>query len=171
MIARISDVPIRARTVWNAQTCDVALLPWLAWALGVDEWDSEWTESTKRAVIASSAAVHRTKGTLKSIRLALSSAGYPGAVILEGESSNNYDGAITHNGVATYGEPDDRNWAYYRVRLERPISNTQADQVKRILANTAPARCVLIALEFDRVAATYNAAIDYAGKFNYGIVS
>ncbi|HDR9259630.1 TPA: phage tail protein I [Burkholderia vietnamiensis] len=170
-IARLSDVPVPIRTLYNPATCPVALLPWLAWSFSVGEWDSNWPESTKRAVIAASVAVHRIKGTKASIAMALSSAGYPDATIIEGDSNNTYDGSIQHDGRATYGTPSETNWAYYRVRLGHPISNAQAEQVKRILAATAPARCVLAALEFDAVAATYNAAINYDGTYNYGIVS
>lgn len=170
-VARISDVPVPLRTLNNDQTLAASLLPWLAWARAVNEWDSNWTEATKRAVIASSIPLHRTKGTIYSIRLALSSAGYPDATILEGDADNAYDGLITYSGLATYGTPNATNWAYYRVRLGHPISNVQAAQVKRILRNTAPARCVLAALEFDEVAATYDGTMNFDGAYNYGIVN
>lgn len=170
-MARLSDVPIDIRTINNPDTCPLALLPWLAWARSVNEWDSDWSEETKRAVIASSYAVHRKKGSIGSIKQALTAAGYPGAVILEGDADNAYDGLINYDGKASYGQPNTTNWAYYRVRLPSPISNAQAAQVQRILLNTAPARCVLAALEFDRVAATYDGSIYYDGTFNYGIVA
>jgi phage tail P2-like protein len=170
-LARLSDVPVPIRTLYNAATCPLALLPWLAWAYSVGEWDSEWPEATKRAVIASSVAVHRIKGTPASIQMALTAAGYPDATIVEGDADNDYDGSILFDGKATYGQPNSSNWAYYRVRLGHPISNAQAAQVQRILSATAPARCVLAGLEFDEVAATYNAAINYDGTYNYGIVS
>jgi phage tail P2-like protein len=170
-VARISDVLVPLRTLNNDQTLAASLLPWLAWARSVNEWDSKWSESNKRAVIAASVSLHRTKGTIYSIKLALASAGYPDAEILEGDANNKYDGLITHDGKATYGTPNALNWAYYRVRLGHPISNAQAAQVKRILSNTAPARCVLAALEFSAVAATHDASINYDGSYNYGIVS
>ena len=37
--AGIDTLPVAVRDVWNPATCPVALLPWLAWALAVDEWD------------------------------------------------------------------------------------------------------------------------------------
>lgn len=170
-IGRISDVPVPLRTLNNADTLALEILPWLAWSRAVNEWDSKWSEATKRAVIKASIPLHRKKGTIYSIRLALSSAGYPDAQILEGDASNNYDGLVTHNGMASYGTPNGFNWAYYRVRLGHPISNLQAEQVKRILRNTAPARCVLAALEFSAVAASYDGTMTYNGAYNYGIVS
>lgn len=49
--------------IWNARTCPVKLLPWLAWAFSVDVWDSQWLESKKRRIISNSHLLHRKKGT------------------------------------------------------------------------------------------------------------
>ena len=35
--ARLADVPVPLRDLWNPETCPAELLPWLAWAFGVDE--------------------------------------------------------------------------------------------------------------------------------------
>lgn len=75
-IARISSVPILVRESWNPATCPASLLPWLAWALSVDEWDTTWTEQEKRDVIQSSLLVHRHKGTIGAVRRALTPLGY-----------------------------------------------------------------------------------------------
>jgi phage tail P2-like protein len=52
--------------------CPVELLPWLAWSLSLDEWDSSWPESIKRQTITDSIPVHQIKGTVGAIRRALS---------------------------------------------------------------------------------------------------
>lgn len=171
--SRLSDVPVPVRDVWNANTCPVDLLPWLAWALAVGEWDSGWPEATKRAVIKSSTAVHRIKGTVASVKRALAAAGYPDAVVIEGGG-----GAILHNGafgrrhdgLDYHGDPLGQNWARYRVQLPRPITIKQADQVRRILENTAPARCHLSALEFREVSATHDGTIQHNGEFSRGVI-
>lgn len=75
-IARISDVPTPVRESWDPMTCPVALLPWLAWAHSVDEWDASWTEAEKRGVIAASIEVHRRKGTIGAVRKALQPLGF-----------------------------------------------------------------------------------------------
>lgn len=75
-IARISSVPILVRESWNPATCPASLLPWLAWALSVDEWDTTWTEQEKRDVIQNSLLVHRHKGTIGAVRRALAPLGY-----------------------------------------------------------------------------------------------
>ena len=75
-IARVSDVPLLVRESWNPQACPAALLPWLAWALSVDEWDTTWSEQEKRDVIESSLMIHRHKGTIGAVRRALTPLGY-----------------------------------------------------------------------------------------------
>ncbi len=78
--ARIGDVAVPLRTLWHPQTCPVALLPWLAWAVGVDGWSSSWDEPTKRAAIAAAIDVRRHKGTLGAMQRALGAVGYSIAV-------------------------------------------------------------------------------------------
>jgi phage tail P2-like protein len=62
------DGPAGIRSLWNPQSIPAALLPWLAWALGVEAWDAAWDEEKKRAVVASALADHRVDGTLASVR-------------------------------------------------------------------------------------------------------
>ena len=75
-IARLSGVPLLVRESWNPATCPASLLPWLAWALSVDEWDTTWTEQEKRGVIEASLMIHRHKGTIGAVRRALTPLGY-----------------------------------------------------------------------------------------------
>lgn len=63
------------RTLWNPWTCPTAHLPFLAWALSVDEWDHRWPEQVRRAAIANSVPIHRRKGTIGSVRRALEALG------------------------------------------------------------------------------------------------
>lgn len=74
--ARLSEVPLLVRESWNPDTCPAELLPWLAWAFSVDEWDTTWTEQEKRDVIKASLDVHKHKGTIGAIDRALKPLGY-----------------------------------------------------------------------------------------------
>ena len=74
--ARLADVPPQCRQMWDPATCPPSHLPWLAWAFSVDEWDSGWTDTQKRAVINASYTVHRHKGTVGAVRRALAALGY-----------------------------------------------------------------------------------------------
>ena len=79
--ARIGGVPVRIKEVFNPATCPASHLPWLAWALSVDTWDSNWTDTHKRAAIHSSIYVHRHKGTVGAVKAALAALGYRVSVI------------------------------------------------------------------------------------------
>lgn len=74
-VARVSAVPTNARDMWDPDTCPVDLLPWLAWAFSLDNWDNTWTEQQKRAAVKASYAVHRYKGTIGSVKDALNALG------------------------------------------------------------------------------------------------
>lgn len=69
--ARLSDVPLPIRDLWNPATCPAALLPFLAWGVSIDFWDSAWTEAEKRAAIAGAIELQRRKGTPASLRAVL----------------------------------------------------------------------------------------------------
>lgn len=74
-ISRTDNLAVEIASVWHPLTCPVELLPWLAWALSVDTWDSEWPESTKRALIANSVQIHKTKGTVSAIERVMNALG------------------------------------------------------------------------------------------------
>ena len=73
-VDRLPAVPLK--TLWTPATCPEAQLPWLAWALSVDEWSAVWPVETKRQVIAASIEQHRKKGTVGALRRALQRLGY-----------------------------------------------------------------------------------------------
>ncbi|MBP6894327.1 MAG: phage tail protein I [Pseudacidovorax sp.] len=78
--ARISDTPVPVRDVWNPYTCPADILPWLAFAYAVDEWDNGWTVEVKREVIAQSLRIKRVKGTYGAVQRALAAMGLPARV-------------------------------------------------------------------------------------------
>lgn len=140
--ARLGELTTPLRDLWNADTCPSHLLPWLAWALQVDIWDNSWSDDAQRAVIRGAITVHRRKGTPWAIKRALANAGYGDAILSEGFSSANYNGSTLHDGSRLY--VGDSDWSKYRLIMERPISSDQAEQIRRMLALVAPARCHLV---------------------------
>ena len=68
---RFDQLPVPIRSLWNADSCPVDLLGWLAWAVSVDVWRDEWSEAQKREAIRSSFFVHTHKGTIGAVRRAL----------------------------------------------------------------------------------------------------
>lgn len=70
------DVAVPIKELWSPMTCPAAVLPWLAWALSVDEWDTTWPVEMQRQVIAESISHHRKKGTVGALKRALQRLGY-----------------------------------------------------------------------------------------------
>lgn len=75
--AKATDLPIILRSLWNPETCPLNLLPWLAWAWSVDDWDDNWTERQKRDTVGQALAVQRIKGTTGAVKRALGALGIP----------------------------------------------------------------------------------------------
>lgn len=165
--ARVGAVPVPVAEVWDADKCPSHLLPWLAWAFSVDEWDDAWSDERKRSVIRVSAEVHRYKGTVYAIRAVLQGAGYGDARLTEGNSSTVYGGQFTHNGEQTHGDP--AGWARYRFNLSRPIPTGEGVRIRRVLEATAPARCHLQGVSFTD-AQFYNGEPRHDGTYNHGVV-
>lgn len=64
---RIGDIAVPLRDLWSAEHCPEGLLPWLAWALSVDQWSSDWPLHIRRARVAAAIAIQRIKGTAQSV--------------------------------------------------------------------------------------------------------
>jgi len=64
---RIDGIDVPFRDLWNADACPASFLPWLAFALSIDAWNSDWPERTKRAFVKDAIAVQRQKGTAAAI--------------------------------------------------------------------------------------------------------
>lgn len=69
--ARLERATAPFQHLWNAWECPLHLLPWLAWALGVDEWSNSWPENRKRQVVATALQVRRRAGTRGAVRTAV----------------------------------------------------------------------------------------------------
>jgi phage tail P2-like protein len=144
-VDRLPDAPIK--TLWSPQTCPEAQLPWLAWALSVDEWDAAWPVETKRQIIAASIDQHRKKGTVGALRRALQRLGYE-------------------------VEIDERTGTAYTFRLRVRVS--EGESAGGSVAEDALNRAVSIALRQKNarsalIDTAYLAAPDPAGLFAGGV--
>lgn len=70
-LSRTDAISVPIRELWRPQECPARLLPWLAWALSVDEWDANWSEQQKRNAIDASVYLHRHKGTPAAVQRAV----------------------------------------------------------------------------------------------------
>lgn len=74
-LSRIELVDIPISVLWDPWQCPLDVLPYLAWAVSVDMWRTDWSEQTKRRVVAGSLDLHRIKGTRPAVLKALESIG------------------------------------------------------------------------------------------------
>ena len=101
---------------WHAAHCPKPLLPYLAWAVNVPDWDPAWPEATQRAVIAASPEVQRHQGTAGSLAQALQTLGLE--VTIEEQALYRFHISVRSTGLAL-------DQALYQ-RLGRQIRATQA---------------------------------------------
>ncbi|MEW4338491.1 phage tail protein I [Chromobacterium vaccinii] len=160
--------PSILRGLADSARCPAALLPWLAWERSVEQFAAAKTEAQQRALIASSVEVHRRKGTISAVRQVFRDLGLGEVQIDEGTAGYCYDGAMAYDGFASYGDPD--GWAEYRVRIDKLLSVEQAAAARALLADVAPARCVLWGLDFSGAELIYNEVAAYDGKYTFGVV-
>lgn len=78
--ARVGAIDTPLRKLWSVDDCPSELLPWLAWALSIDQWDPNWSDAIRRARIRVAIDVARAKGTIHSVRSVIASFG--GAVAM-----------------------------------------------------------------------------------------
>ncbi|MHA1540019.1 MAG: phage tail protein I [Alphaproteobacteria bacterium] len=69
---RIAALGAPNRAVTDPDQCPAHVLPWLAWEMSVDVWNEDWAEEIRREVIKASLHVHKRKGTIGSLKRALS---------------------------------------------------------------------------------------------------
>lgn len=72
---RITDLDLPIRATWSPQDCPAPVLPWLAFAFAVENWDSSWSIEQQRTAIENSIPVHKRKGTIGALREAVASMG------------------------------------------------------------------------------------------------
>jgi phage tail P2-like protein len=70
------------RYVTNPDLAPNNILPWLAWAVSVDDWSDNWPKVIKREMIKNSISLHQIKGTKRAIQKALEIIGVAGEIAL-----------------------------------------------------------------------------------------
>ncbi|MEW6166057.1 MAG: phage tail protein I [Pseudomonadota bacterium] len=161
--------PALVPTLWNATTCPAALLPWLAWALSVDEWDHGWSVEKKRAVVAAAIPVHEKKGTPAAIRTALAALGQPDADLVERADCVRRDGTALRDGL--HRRRGLGGWPTFRIVLKRPVTIDQAHMIKRQLAGTKRNCVELLGIHFAQAALRRNGAHARDGSYTRGTVN
>jgi len=155
-------------SIWNSDTCPAGMLPWLAWAVSVDQWDPIWSDERKRAAIDESIDIHEHKATPSAIKRILGIHGHADAIYIERAGYFKYDGKAKYNGHKRYGGPT--MWATFKIILQRPISIKNAQSLAQAIGTVKRNCCHLIALDYREAAWRYDGSIKYNGTYTYGVV-
>lgn len=119
--------PEEIRKLWNHRTCPLHLLPWLAWAWSVDEWDTAWTEAQQRAMVGASIKLHKKKGTVWAVREALLRSGLESVRVVE--------------------KPEDAaHWSHFDVDVavvDRPLTEHAINRAASLIEENKAQRSVL----------------------------
>ncbi|KWB41702.1 phage tail protein [Burkholderia cepacia] len=167
-VLRPSVDPNVIRTLWDADRCPAAFLPWLAWSLAVDGWELAESEEARRALIKSSLAIYQKKGTPWAIREIVRRLGFGEIDIQEGRQIKRRDGSAKRDGRYLHG--GSTAWAEYIVKLRRPVTRDQGENLKRAIERYAPARSRLAWLDFSEVAIRHNGVATRNGQFTRGVI-
>ncbi|MEZ2739107.1 phage tail protein I [Comamonas jiangduensis] len=119
--------PEEIRKLWNHRTCPLHLLPWLAWAWSVDEWDTAWTEAQQRAMVGASIKLHKKKGTVWAVREALLRSGLESVRVIEKPA-------------------DAAHWSHFDVDIavvDRPLTQGAIDRAAALIEENKAQRSVL----------------------------
>jgi phage tail P2-like protein len=119
--------PEEIRKLWNHRTCPLQLLPWLAWAWSVDEWDTAWTEAQQRAMVGASIKLHKKKGTVWAVREALLRSGLESVRVIEKPA-------------------DAAHWSHFDVDIavvDRPLTQGAIDRAAALIEENKAQRSVL----------------------------
>ena len=126
MVSHLNSIDQPHRDLWNPATCPIQWLPWMAWALSVDDWDPAWTEAQQRSMVAAAISLHRKKGTPWAIREALLRSGLESVRVVE--------------------RPEGAHWAEFDVDVsvvDRPLTQEAIARAAILIAQNKPVRSVL----------------------------
>ena len=105
-------------------------------------------------------------GTPWAVREIVRRLGFGESESIEGLNGKYHNGEISRDCRFSHGHGP--HWAHYRITLKQPVTNEQAALLRRTLQAFAPARCVLDALDYTRMALRHNGRALRDGTFNRG---
>lgn len=180
-VAQSLDLPVDVDQVWNPATAPAAVLPFLAWALSVDEWDARWPEERRREIIARSIELHRIKGTRGAIDLVLEMLGYGDAVVIEDRDWPRFGAESFFGGRVIFGEPglkwgpSDPHWADFWVNVQSPVTIDDVVRLAARIIEVSPVRSRLRAVTMVGVVYVYGASglvygapVTFGGVYEFG---
>lgn len=122
-----------------------------------------------RTLIKNAIAIHRLKGTPAGIKRAIRDAGFGDVTIIERPGELFHDGTYTRNGLMTHGSAPGA-WRNYHIIMHRLITIDQAELIRALANEFAPARCKLISIVYTQTPLRHNGVGYHDGSYSRGIV-
>jgi len=141
------------RAVWSPDECPEKLLPYLAQAWSVDEWDPAWPEAKKRQVIKDSLWLHQHKGTVGALRRAIAQLDL-GATVVEWFEPVTAAAKAVYTGLVPASDARRAYTFRLYVALDAVTDWTAANAVRlrRVAVQTKNVRSLLEAIVLQRPA-------------------
>lgn len=152
--------------LYDPGACPTAALPWMAWQFAVDGWEMAESEDARRALYKGSIALHMRKGTPWSVREVIRRLGFGEVQIVEGRRIRGRDGSARRGGDHVHGRSN--AWAEFIVKLSRPITRDQAAHLRAAIERYAPARSMLVSLDYTAAPVRHNGVALRDGRYNRG---
>jgi len=163
------DPAKRVPELWNGSTCPASMLPWLAWAVSVDDWDPTWGEERKRAAVNESIPIHEHKATPSAIMRAMAVRGHSDAILIERAACIRHNGEAIRNGYRRRGGP--AMWATFGIILKRPITVDLAADILRMIKAVKRNCCHLLYMDYSKAALRHNGYTTRSGAYTRGLIS
>lgn len=135
-ISKGFDFPVLIGTLWNADTCPVEALPFLAHAMSANFFDPAWPEDLQRAMLRNTPELHLWLGTLPGMHLALKYAGYGDAVIIQGKDAFVGSDWVVGDPNQPVGGP--QRWNEFWVIIQQEITQDQLNYLVGIAKTAKP---------------------------------
>ena len=136
--------------LWNAYLIPAHLLPWLAWAVGVEDWDASWPEEQRRKAIDAQMQIALKRGTPWAVREAMRAGGYGEADIQEGLPPLLHNNQAIRNGTEQRGGAN--RWAMFKVLADlgegQGVSLHSTARLVSLIDQAKPLRSVLYAVDY-----------------------
>jgi phage tail P2-like protein len=168
-LAAVDALPTMTREYWNPDSCPAALLPYLAAEVSVDGWELAESDEARRALIKGAIQLHQKRGTPWAAREVIRRLGLGEIDLIEGRNVRRRDGTARYSGEWVHGN-ERGEWAQYIVRLHRPITRDQADNLKAVLERYAPKRSELYRLDYTAAPLRRNGTGRYDGLYTRGSI-
>ena len=105
-------------SLWDYRSCDESLLPYLAWALGVEIWNDGMSLSQKRQIIKTYLKIRKLRGTVWGLHLAFEALGVDARIKENASADDPYFFKLSVSGAI---DPKLKDQLYEIIDILKPL--------------------------------------------------